>query len=1234
MKFLKVLFLVVISTSVLKAQLTVIPKVTHLSSPSTPNAGAISLTVSGGTLPYSYSWTPGSYTTSAISSLSYGTYAAKVTDSGTAIATTTCSIGYKVNWAEFFGTVQKQDTIQNDGSTGIGWGSASSKNTLAGGQDGWFEVVLKDLNQYKKIGFSDSISTLKTSASDIDYGFYYVVSPSRLYKIVNGAETLISSNPSEGTVLRVERVGNVISIKVNGAVIYTTTSAADAAKVWKVKTSLNASNKGSFVNVGCSFYNQGNVLFPGFGGLQPRVQHVFNAGFNEGSIKVAPSLNGSYTYSWQPGSATSSSITTLPLGSYSLTMTDSLSNKRKAVYNIGYKIKWGNFYGTAEKHDSLVNIGPYGWAHAISKNYIPGSTDGWFEYVLRDVDKSKTIGFLDSVYSSGSLVDIDYGFYYYADQKQLAKIEKGIVSSIENPLEGSVLRVERIGSTINLKINGKVVYTTVNATDASKRWYVKAQVFPGAILTAPGMSTSSCSLTASAGASQTITCASPTITLTGSSNTSGVTYSWTPGGSSPTSSVTVVSSGGIYTLQVTDPSTGCIVISTTTVTQNFCAGATVTDYQSDSLRGSIHLNITGGTAPYNIAWNTIKLPSSTIAYHALLNMGYPAGADSIILKHQFDSIRQNTVLSGLMPGNYPVTIYDANNDSLKVVVVVGVDMDTVLAKGLTVAHPSSYKDTRNGLLHLYGSGIDLGVSGGIVPGENLAVFSSVVSPLKASLFEFSIPDTSSLAVGLTSIQGIIPYGTDDIKSKAAFIFEGNSYSIYVGNLLRYIGSYNPGDLFSISGNTTGALQFYKNDAEVYRAEFLSIATPDNEFLYKAVLNRSNAKLIKIKVIGPIGLAYGVTGTIKDVSCTNPCSGTIDVVGRGKLIGSPDRYELYAVSNPGTLLATVNTFPSGNHALFTNLCPGKYSVKFYYTYQELVLWGGTPVTSTGLLVGNFEVAYVPEWTNAVNVTISPDRSLTKTGGITDWDAGASTENFLKSVDNGWIEWTSPSVESINAIGFNDVDQSLDIADIDYANGYFKINTGFLGIWKYFIKTHNSLMINSLFINGNPMHPFVENQKFRLEKEVVAGVTSIKLFYNNGLADQFTGITATDYVVDASLKQLLGTINNPRVSFGCGPSSTQYAVPKREADGGYYALDGVNLRFTLDGEYTLSNMKFRVLDRTRTIVLSDAANGSLLNAVTTKPGDNRYILDCSSLAAGYYALEVSNEKNEKLYLRFKR
>ncbi|MBL7937466.1 MAG: hypothetical protein JNM51_16790, partial [Bacteroidia bacterium] len=68
--------------------------------------------------------------------------------------------------------------------------------------------------------------------------------------------------------------------------------------------------------------------------------------------------------------------------------------------------------------------------------------------------------------------------------------------------------------------------------------------------------------------SQTITCSTPTITLSGSSLTSGVTYSWNPGGSSPSNSVTTINTNGTYSLTVTNTLSGCISTSVVTVTSN------------------------------------------------------------------------------------------------------------------------------------------------------------------------------------------------------------------------------------------------------------------------------------------------------------------------------------------------------------------------------------------------------------------------------------------------------------------------------------------------------------------------------------------------------------------------------------------------------------------------------------------------------------------------------------------
>lgn len=77
-----------------------------------------------------------------------------------------------------------------------------------------------------------------------------------------------------------------------------------------------------------------------------------------------------------------------------------------------------------------------------------------------------------------------------------------------------------------------------------------------------------------AGPDQTITCVSPGATITGSSTTSGVTYSWegpsagTPAGSAPTTSATTVSGPGVYTITVTNPSNGCAVTQQVSVSSN------------------------------------------------------------------------------------------------------------------------------------------------------------------------------------------------------------------------------------------------------------------------------------------------------------------------------------------------------------------------------------------------------------------------------------------------------------------------------------------------------------------------------------------------------------------------------------------------------------------------------------------------------------------------------------------
>ena len=471
MKFFKSIFLLFTSVTVIQAQITVVPTVVHLTSTSTPSAGAITLTVSGGVSPYSYTWSPGGINTKDISNKTAQTYTVKVKDNSDSTVNYTYNIGYKCDWDQLDKAELKNDTLIVKNT--VYYGQAVTKNTLAANTDGWFEYVLRGMDQIKYIGFLDSLSPNIYDPLDMDYAFYYDGSSNYLYVCGSGSFGLISDQIAEGSVLRIERVGSTINFKVNGAIVYSVVSATDAAKAWKIKTLINAYNSGSMINVGCSFYQQGNVTFKNYLRLSPTIVHTSSLSATDGSINVKASQAGStYTYTWQPGSVTSATLSTKATGSYSLTAADPVSNKTPFTYNIGYKCNWDYMIGCVSRNDSLIGSGNIGAAY--SKNTLSGGTNGWFEFVLKDLSLDVAIGFLDSLSSVPyDIGDIDYGFSYLPTNKITYLRHKGSLTSGVYANENDVLRIERIGNDIYYKINGIVVGTYTDAVDVTKAWKVK-----------------------------------------------------------------------------------------------------------------------------------------------------------------------------------------------------------------------------------------------------------------------------------------------------------------------------------------------------------------------------------------------------------------------------------------------------------------------------------------------------------------------------------------------------------------------------------------------------------------------------------------------------------------------------------------------------------------------------------------------------------------------------------------
>ncbi|MBS1635850.1 MAG: hypothetical protein JST26_07985 [Bacteroidetes bacterium] len=104
--------------------------------------------------------------------------------------------------------------------------------------------------------------------------------------------------------------------------------------------------------------------------------------------------------------------------------------------------------------------------------------------------------------------------------------------------------------------------------------------------------------------SPTITCSSPTVVITSTTTTSGVTYSWSPvSGSASSLSVTA---SGTYSLKVTDPSNGCSNTKTVSVSTNTSAPGITSISPTQTLTcssPSVTLTGTSGTSGVTYSWS-------------------------------------------------------------------------------------------------------------------------------------------------------------------------------------------------------------------------------------------------------------------------------------------------------------------------------------------------------------------------------------------------------------------------------------------------------------------------------------------------------------------------------------------------------------------------------------------------------------------------------------------------------
>lgn len=745
-----------------------------------------------------------------------------------------------------------------------------------------------------------------------------------------------------------------------------------------------------------------------------------------------------------------------------------------------------------------------------------------------------------------------------------------------------------------------------------------------------------------------MTCAAPSLNLIAISPTPGLSYSWTPGGSSPTSSITTITNGGTYSLSVTNTVTGCASSSSVSVVFNLCTSVDIENYVNDTTKGQVNFTIGGGSPPYEVVWNGAKIPSnsSVLALMALYT-GTATTIDSVKIRDGLDSLRTLSNYTNLQPGVYPFDIYDQVNDSINAMAVVGTKITWATSKNVSMQDQSVKPRYHNEKMYVYGNAVKVTQSGTFYPDSSFAVAANHIADDYSNYVEFVYPDSTYICkVGFQKDTAAI----ESLSDKCYFEFNGmDSVKIHFLDSVIYNGPTNTGDLYAMANDTsTGNITFYRNGTLLVSREY-SRLNPSAGLLFKVAMGSAASKINSIIMItSSVYTSDYVMGTVKDVSCGSNCSGSIDakgVIANGAFAVKPVKYELEDLSNPGVIVSTIH-YPGGiNHALFQNLCPGNYRVTYHAiaVYNLLGVIISLPVTATG----DFEIAYMPDWGNAANVSIDPnDRSLTKNAGVSTvftWDAGASSLNKLSHLKNGWIEWTgyasnifSPNYGVIG-IGFTSSLQnpaSADIATINYG-------VGVLGVLSSWVKVNNQLIISALMTPPVTQGSFMTNDVFRLEKNG----TTVTLKINGNLTPYSVTIpSGTDLVADASIQFLNNQIKHPRVSFGC-PYVEEYTLLKKKLDGGYYTTHDQKLLFKYDEEYADVDGKltFNIYDKYNKVVMNNTSMPSGSQPASVY-GDNRYSIDIGNASHyvtgqtmpnnNFYILEVINEKNEKWYLRFKK